>query len=324
MKKAVSLLLVLMLVLTLAGCKEQKNESKPINVYTLSGPTGIGIVHLKESSEANTTKGKYNINIVAQPDEAVAKLTNGEADIAAIATNLAAKLYNKTNGGITVLAVNTLGVLNVITPNGVEFTSFKDLKGKTVFTTGQGSNPEFIIKHLLKVYNIENDVKLEFSAEAGALATVWSTNPNAVIIAPQPAATTIKMNYEGAKIALNLTKEWEKVDKSSELMMGCIVVRNEFLNKNKSAVDLFLEEYKASVDKVNDIEKTAELCEKYSIIPMAQIAKAAIPDCNVCYIDGDKMENELKGYYKVLFDIEKTSVGGSLPKDDFYYAKKDK
>lgn len=329
MKKILTILLVFMLLLGLTACGSNvdNNSSVPqqeltnANVYVLTGPTGIGAAKLKELSDKNETLGKYDITYVAQPDEIVAKITNGEADIAAIATNLAAKLYNKTEGKITVLAVNTLGVLNVVTPNGVEISSIADLKGKIVYTTGQGSNPEYIINYLLEKNGIKDDVTLEFKSEGSELLTVWSSDPNAIIIAPQPVATTLTVQNTGAKIAVDLTKEWEKVNTDSALMMGCVVVRNEFLQKNKATVDEFLEEYKSSIETANeDIDATATLCETYGIIPKATIAKKAIPNCNITYVDGNEMKTKLSGYLNVLFDADKTSVGGKLPTDDFYYA----
>lgn len=330
MKKIVSILLTLLLVLGLSACGNADNVSsapdpEPVpltkaNVYVLSGPTGIGAANLKDKADKGETEGEYNITVVAQPDEVVGKISNGEADIAAIATNLAAKLYNKTEGNITVLAVNTLGVLNVVTPNGVEISSLADLKGKKVYTTGQGSNPEYIINHLLDKNGIKDDVTLEFKAEGTELLTVWSTDPNAVIIAPQPVATTLTVQNQGSKIAIDLTKEWEKVDNSSALMMGCVVVRNEFLKNNKATVDKFLEEYKASIETANtDLEVTSSLCETYGIIPKAAIAMKAIPNCNLTFVKGSEMKQKLSGYLKVLFDADKTAVGGKLPSDDFYY-----
>lgn len=330
MKKLISILLSLVLVFSLAACGSAKTESEPTkndatvlnnaNVYVLSGPTGIGAANFKNDAEQNKLEGKYNITVVAQPDEIVAKISNKEADIAAIATNLAAKLYNKTNGGITVLAVNTLGVLNVVTPAGVEITSLKDLEGKKVYTTGKGSNPEYVINYLLEKNEIADKVTLEYKAEGTELLTVWGTDPNAIIIAPQPVATTLTVQNQGAKIAIDLTKEWEKVSEDSALMMGCVVVRTEYLKENKATVDKFLEEYKASIDAANkNIDATAALCEAYGIIPKAAIAKKAIPNCNITYIAGKEMSTKLDGYLKVLFDADKTAVGGKLPEKDFYY-----
>jgi len=292
------------------------------NVYVLSGPTGIGAANLKSKADKKETAVNYNVTVVAKPDEVVAKISNGEADIAAIATNLAAKLYNKTNGGISILAVNTLGVLNVVTPEGVEVASLADLKGKKVYTTGQGSNPEYIINYLFEKNGInkDTDLTLEFKAEGTELLTVWANDPTAVIIAPQPVATTLTVQNPKAKIAIDLTDEWEKLGDGSALMMGCVVVRNEYLKENKATVDKFMEEYKASVEAANkDIDGTAALCETYGIVAKAAIAKKAIPNCNLCFISGNEMKTKLSGYLNVLFNADKTAVGGKLPEDGFYY-----
>lgn len=332
MKKILSLLLALVLVLGLAACGTADNNSSTpakvelneTNIYVLSGPTGIGAANLKDKADKNETEGKYNITIVAEPTEVVAKISKGEADIAALATNLASNIYNKTQGKVTVLAVNTLGVLNVVTPAGVEVKSLEDLKGKKIYTTGQGSNPEYIINHLLEKNNIdkEKDLTLEFKAEGTELLSVWATDPEAVIIAPQPVATALTVQHQGSQIAIDLTDEWDKVNEDSALMMGCIIVRNEFLENNKATVEKFLEEYKASIETANkEIEKTAALCETYGIVAKAPIAKKAIPNCNLCFIDGEEMKTKLSGYLKVLFEADNKAVGGKLPGDDFYYAK---
>lgn len=332
MKKILSLLLVLVLMFTFCACGDKKEDTNSAtdtpkfakaNVYVLSGPTGIGAANLKSLADSKKTEVEYNVNVVAQPDEVVSKISNGEADIAAIATNLAAKLYNKTNGGISILAVNTLGVLNVVTPKGVEITSLADLKGKKVYATGQGSNPEYIINYLLEKNNIDKtkDLTLEFKAEGTELLTVWATDPEAVIIAPQPVATTLTVKHAESKIAIDLTKEWEKIGDGSALMMGCVVVRNEYLKDNKETVEKFLEEYKASIDAANsDLDGTAALCEQYGIVAKAAIAKKAIPNCNLCFIKGEEMKTKLSGYLTVLHNADKTAVGGKLPADDFYYA----
>ena len=332
MKKILSLLLVLVLMFTFCACSASKDDvsSAPVtpefakaNVYVLSGPTGIGAANLKSLADSKKTAGDYNVTVVAQPDEIVSKISNGEADIAAIATNLAAKLYNKTKGGISILAVNTLGVLNVVTPKGVEIKSLADLKGKKVYATGQGSNPEYIINYLLEKNNIDKtkDLTLEYKAEGTELLTVWATDPEAVIIAPQPVATTLTVKHAESKIAIDLTNEWEKIGDGSALMMGCVVVRNEYLKENKATVEKFLEEYKASIDTANsDIDGTAALCETYGIVAKAAIAKKAIPNCNLCFIKGEEMKTKLSGYLTVLYNADKTAVGGKLPADEFYYA----
>lgn len=330
MKKLFSIILSLVLLVSLAACGTPDVSSEPqepqeyakVNFYVLSGPTGIGAANLKSDADAKKTEIDYNITVVAQPNEIVSKISNNEADIAAIATNLAANVYNKTGGKITVLAVNTLGVLNVVTPEGVEVNSLADLKGKKIYTTGKGNNPEYIINYLLEKNNInkETDVTIEFKADGSELLTVWASDPNAVIIAPQPVATALTVQHKNSKIAIDLTDEWEKVGGDSALMMGCVVVRNEFLKNNKATVDKFLEDYKASINKANsDIDGTAALCESYGIVAKAAIAKKAIPNCNLCFVKGSEMKTKLSGYLDILFKADANSVGGALPKNDFYY-----
>lgn len=324
MKKIISLLLAVLLVFSVCGCAAQPKAKTDMNVFVLTGPTGIGAVNLMDKAEKGEGLENYKISAVAAPTEIVSKISNKEADIAAVPTNLAATLYNKTNGGVKVLAVNTLGVLYVLTNKGTEVASIADLKGKKIYATGQGSNPEYIINYILEKNGInkDTDVTIEYKAEGTELVTVWAKEPNAVIISPQPVATSIKMKYEGSKLALSLTDEWAKIDSESALMQGCVIVRNEYLEGNPEAVENFLKDYKASIEKAqSDIEGTAALCEKYGIVAKAAVAKAAMNYVGLCYIDGNDMKTKLSGFLNVMYNADKKSVGGKLPGEDFWYEK---
>ena len=330
----VSLLLALTLALSLTACGGQANsepeqpetQEEPtaaeINLYVLSGPTGIGAMNLWAASDAGETKNTYHITMPGANDEVVAALSNGEADIAAVATNLAATLYNKTSGGVTVLAVNTLGVLSMLS-NGQEAAAVSDLKGKTIYAPGQGANPEYILRYVLTGNGLDpdKDVTLRFVGEGSELLTVWQSDPEAVILAPQPVATSILMQNENAKTLFDMTEEWDKIaGGDSTLMMGCVIVRNEFLQANPGAVELFLQEYAASIEKAqSDVEGTAALCEQYGLIPKAALAQKAIPSCGLTFVTGAEMKTGLSGYLQVMFDANPKSVGGALPGDNFYY-----
>lgn len=341
MKKLLSALLATALMLSLAACGTAKTESGSsldsdssvsstaakldtvCNVYGLNGPTGIGLAPLMKKAEDKTGRLNYNIATVGSNDEIVAKLTNGEADIAAVATNLASTLYKKTNGGISVLAANTLGVLCLVT-KGEEITDIKELKGKTVYSTGQGANPEYIINFIFEKNGLKigEDVTINFVEQPTELVTAFAQNENIIAVAPQPVATTLTVKDQAAKITLDMNKEWDKVS-DTQLVMGCIVARNEYIQNNPEAVKIFLEEYKESVSEVNtDIDTAAALCEKYGIVASAAIAKKAIPLCNIVYEDGSKLKTDLSAYLKFLFEANPQSVGGALPDDNFYYEAK--
>ncbi len=322
MKKIISIILVLLLAFSVCGCSPKQKTD--MNVYVLTGPTGMGAVNLMEKASLQDGSENYNFKAVAAPDEIVSKISNKEADIAAIPTNLAAKLYSKTNGGVKILAVNTLGVLYVLTNGETTVNSISDLRGKKIYTTGQGSNPEYIVNYILNSNEInpKTDVELVFKAEGNELVSVWATEPNAVIIAPQPVATSINIKYTGSKVALDLTKEWEKINSDSALMMGCIVARTEFLENNQKAVESFLADYEASVQAaLADAKTTGALCEKYGIVPNAAIATKALPYANLCYVTGNEMKTKLTGYYNVLLAADATSIGGKLPDEGFWYEK---
>ena len=330
----VSLLLALTLALSLTACGGQANSepeqpetqeeltAAEINLYVLSGPTGIGAMNLWAASDAGETKNTYHITMPGANDEVVAALSKGDADIAAVATNLAATLYNKTDGGVTVLAVNTLGVLSLLS-NGQEAATVSELKGKTIYAPGQGANPEYILRYVLSGNGLDpdKDVTLRFVGEGSELLTVWQSDPEAVILAPQPVATSILMQNENAKTLFDMTEEWDKIaGGDSTLMMGCVIVRNEFLQANPGAVELFLQEYAASIEKArSDVEGTAVLCEQYGLIPKAALAQKAIPSCGLTFVTGAEMKTGLSGYLQVMFDANPKSVGGTLPGDNFYY-----
>lgn len=330
----VSLLLALTLALSLTACGGQANSepeqpetqeeltAAEINLYVLSGPTGIGAMNLWAASDAGETKNTYHITMPGANDEVVAALSKGDADIAAVATNLAATLYNKTDGGVTVLAVNTLGVLSLLS-NGQEAATVSELKGKTIYAPGQGANPEYILRYVLSGNGLDpdKDVTLRFVGEGSELLTVWQSDPEAVILAPQPVATSILMQNENAKTLFDMTEEWDKIaGGDSTLMMGCVIVRNEFLQANPGAVELFLQEYAASIEKAqSDVEGTAALCQQYGLIPKAALAQKTIPSCGLTFVTGAEMKTGLSGYLQVMFDANPKSVGGALPGDNFYY-----
>lgn len=336
MKKALSLCLAVLMMFSFAACSAADGENETtaaqtttaqkvdVNAYVISGPTGIGAVNLMDKAEKGEGSENYNFTVAASPDEVVSKISNGEADIAAVATNMASSLYNKTKGGVKIIAVNTMGVLYVLNNKGNEVKSIADLKGRTIYTTGQGANPQYIIEYLLTENGVDpaKDVKIEYKAEGTDLVPVWANDPEAVIIAPQPVASTINAKYEGSTQSLDLTEEWTKVSPDSALMMGCVVVRTEFLNENPQAVEAFLSDYEQSINAVTeDIETTASLCEKYGIVAAAAVAKKAIPYCNICFVTGSEMKEQLTGYLNVLYTANPKSIGGAMPGDDFWYEK---
>lgn len=331
-KKAVALLLVFATLFAFAACgktdeaeepqttKAPEYQSVDMSIAGLAGPTGIGMVKLMSEQDAGNAKNNYKFTIVSDPQEIVAGLNNVEApfDIAAAPVNLAASLYHKMKGNLQVLAINTKGVLYIL-ENGNTINSIADLAGKTLYATGKGSTPEYILNYLLEKNGLTDKVTVEYKGNHDELAALAAAGEVTIAMLPEPKVTSAMAQNSDLRIALNLTEEFEKVS-GETLIQGVIVARKDFVTANPDAVRMFLQEYKASVDFVSaDIDGTAALCEQYKIIPKAAVAKKAIPNCNITYIDGTDMKASVAANLQIFFDADAKSVGGQMPSDDFYY-----
>jgi NitT/TauT family transport system substrate-binding protein len=304
---------------------ETSEEGVEINVAVLSGPTGIGAVGLMESADNGETVNQYNFTVAAANDEVVAGLTSGQYDIAAVATNVAANLYHKTGGDVQICALNTYGVLYIL-ENGVGVQAISDLAGRTIYATGQGANPEYVLEYLLTenglTYSLDGsdaDVAIEFMA-SDALVAGMASGEYDLCMLPVPAVTSVELQNTDVRTALDLTAEWEASGAEGVLTMGCMVVRTEFAQEHPEAVASFLEEYAASISAVQaDPAHAGELCETYGIVAKAAVATKAIPDCNLCCIMGADIPSAIQPYYQVLFDANPDAIGGALPDEAFYF-----
>lgn len=321
MKKLLALMLSVTLVFSLSACMgktEAPKEKTTIKIASLKGPTGIGTAKLIADKEAGTTKNNYNISLVSDPNEVSAGIISGEYDVAACPLNLASVLYKKTNGNVQMLNINTLGVLYML-ENGNTINSIKDLAGKTIYATGKGATPEYVLNYLLEKNEITDKVKVEYKAEHAELATLMAAGEVVIGMLPEPNVTATMSQNKDIRIALNLTEEFEKVSGVS-LAMGCLIVRKDFADKNKDAINTFMQEYKASVEYTKtNIDETSTLCETYGIIPKAAIAKKAIPNCNITFVEKDEMKKMATENLTVLMNANPQSIGGAMPSEDFWY-----
>lgn len=300
-----------------------------IRVMALKGPTAMGLVKLMDEAEGGSVNSNnYDFSIVTSVDEVMPKLVQGEVDIAAVPANLASVLYNNTQKQVQVLAINTLGVLYIVdTGNTVH--SVGDLKGRTIYASGKGATPEYALNYILMENGIdpEKDVTIEWKSEHTecVAALTASSQESEIALLPQPFVTTAQAKNDKIRIALDLNQEWDKVQTedgdSSALLTGVIIVRTEFAKEYPDAVNAFLDSYKESVSYVNgNIEDAAALIEKFDIVPAA-VASKALPYCNITFIEGTEMQNQLSGYLNVLMEQNEKAVGGAVPEDDFYYRR---
>lgn len=316
MKRIVAMITAAVMLFSLAAfaaCSKKQDDTE-IRIAALKGPTGMGMVKLADKQNYPN----YTVSIEASPDALNPRIISGEVDVAAVPVNLASVLYNKLDGDISVLAVSTLGVLYVVEA-GSEVNSVADLAGKTVYATGQGATPEYILNYLLDKNGVAGSVEVNYVGEHAALATMLADGSAEIGMLPEPNVTSTLAGNDNLRIALNLTEEWNKVC-STELVQGVVIARKSFVNEHPEAIEQFLREYEKSSAFVNEnIDEAAKLIVDAGILGNVEIAKKAIPNCNISFSKGEAMHKAVEGMLAVLFEANPKSIGGKLPDKDFYY-----
>ena len=288
-----------------------------LRIAGLKGPTTMGLVNLMADEVAEN----YNFTMYGAADEIVPLLVKGELDAAAVPANLAATLYNKTNGAVEVACINTLGVLYIV-ENGETVNSVEDLKGQTIVTTGKGATPEYVLRYVLSENGIDpdSDVTIEYCSEATEALSKVQACEATIAMLPQPFVTVAQSKIEGLRMALDLNAEWDALDNGSALITGVIVARRAVVEENPAAGEAFLKDYAASVDWVNaNTADAAALIGEYSIVDAA-VAEKALPYCNIVCLMGANLLEALPGYLEVLYNASPAAVGGEMPDNSFYFA----
>ena len=342
MKKTIAFVLALVMALSMAACAKEEVQpttvateapteavvettaapeteaaAAPINVMVLNGTTGFGMANLMDAAAKGEALQEYNFTVETDASNIVAALANGSVDIAALPTDAAAAVYNKTQGKVQVLALNTLGVLYLVTDGSVKVESVADLAGQTVYAPAQ--NPSFIFQHIVEANGVENVTIDNTYAQPADLNTAVASGEVAIAVLPEPMVTVAKSKNPDLQVALDLTAEWDKVSQPGSLVQGCVVVRKDFAAENATAVNTFLDEYCVSIEALTkDVEGTAAKIEATGIFAKAAVAAKAIPNCNVCFIAGDEMQEALSQFLTIMHGVAPASVGGSIPGEDFY------
>lgn len=314
-KLLLPLVLSLALPLTLlTGCGSKPDAApETVRVGSLKGPTTMGIV-----SMMNQTDTPYDFTMVTAAEELLGQMATDALDIALIPANAAANLYQKMDGALAVININTLGVLYVVTGDS-SVTALPDLAGRTLFLTGKGATPDYAIQYLLEEYGVE-DVTLEYKSEAAEVAAALAEDSSCLGLLPQPFAAAAMAKNDALSIAIDLSAQWDALENGSRLVTGVTVVRRDFLETYPQTVADFLESHAASVAfTAEQPEETAALIAKAGIVPQTAVALQALPYCRLVCLTGEDMKTALSGYLAVLYEQNSASVGGAMPGDDFYY-----
>ncbi len=301
------------------GALAQEAESESVKVGALKGPTSMGLVSMMDKAEKGETNYEYAFTMAAAADEVVGAVATGSLDIALVPANVASVLYNKTEGGVQVIDINTLGVLYVVSSDP-DLDTMEELAGKTIYLTGKGTSPDYVTQYLLSAHGIE-DVTLEYKSEATEVVSVLAEDESAIGVLPQPFATAALLQNENFALSLDLTEQWDALeDTEGSLLTGVTIVRKAFADEYPEVVEDFLEEHAASAEFTNtSVEEASAMIADLGIVAKAPVAQKAIPYCNITCITGEEVRSRLEGYLQVLYDFDPATVGGAMPADEFYY-----
>lgn len=293
----------------------------PIRLGGLKGPTSMGLVKMLDDVENGKTKNDYQFTMAPTADELVHSILQGELDILAIPSNLGAVIYNNSEKGMRMLNACMLGAIYVLEKDTEEINTVEDLVGKTIYTVGKGSTPEYLLNFLLDKHGLlmDQDVTVEWRDDPTEIVGLLTAGTASVCMLPQPFVTVAQGQVENLRIALDTNAEWDAVGEGSKLVTAGFIARKDFVEEHPQQTAEFLEEAAASTDWVNaNVPDAAALIEKFDIVPAA-IAEASLPKCNIVCITGKEMKESAQKFFQVLFDQNPESVGGELPGDDFYY-----
>ena len=314
MKKFLAILLSLIIIIGATACSKTKKTGVTVNIGVLKGPTGMSAAWLMDQNDQKLSANEYNFTVAGTPDAITGQLINGDMDIAALPTNAISALYNKTEGKISVLGVNALGVLYIL-ENGNSINSVSDLAGKTVLASGKGSTAEYVLNYILEKNGVIAEIV--WTAEHSEAATLALKGDYDIVMLPEPFVTNVTAKSDAFRVALDLTEEWEALG-NGELTMGGIAVRTAFLEEHPDAVKAFVDEYGKSVAFTNSQpEDAAKLIAKYEIAA-EEVAKNAIPRCNIVWLHGKDYKAVLENFLGVVYNANPAGIGGKMPGNDFY------
>lgn len=317
MKKIISLVICLIMILGLfSGCK---GEKKSVKIVAMGNMNTASLVHLMKKNAEGETRLNYSVN-TGNTSQSVSARLGTEADVAVVPASMAATLYNKMRGEVTVLATTYSGEMSLI-ENGNEIKKLSDLKNKQIYFSSRNTTEEYVLKYLLKKNGVkEDEVSFKYSSNETAFLKELEEGNIKICVATQGVKAKALSKNKNLRSVMNLRSDWNFVTDDAGYIEGCVVVTDEFLEQNKSTVKKLLKDIEKSVDIVKThIDDTAKLCVEYKVFEDVETAKTVLKSAEFSFVDGNKMKKAIKNNLNALHKAGMNSLGQKAPGDSFYY-----
>ena len=299
-------------------------DATEVNVGMIMGPPSMGMGWMIHENEEGNTYNDYNFEVGGVDYTALAsKLNTGDYDIIHCPSNVGAILYNNKDlkEEVEVIDISNLGLLYILTTDD-SIKSMDDLKGRTVYSIGEGGPPEYTFGYLLDQEGLSDDVNFSFRSTPFEVLNLLQDEENSIALLPQPFVEVAKLLVPDLKVPIDITEEWDnlKLESGAESVTTITIVRKKFLEEHEQAVVEYLNLLKKSVAYcLSHVDEAAEWTDTYETFLNPEVAADAIPYVNTCAITGQEMKEKLEGFLKIMYDYNPDAVGGSMPDDDFYY-----
>ncbi len=328
LKKSILYLLFLTILFTVsvgilsADGTREKNDELKITVAVLKGPSGIAAAKLLGDNFQPGFGVDTEYIILSSPLEAAAKMTSGEVDAVFLPVNMAAKLYTK-GPKFKLAAVSGLGSLFMVSSdNSIE--EWKDLKGKTIYLTGKGATPDYLLRYLLLENGLdpEKDVILDFSAQAPQIAQLIIAERAETSFIPQPFVLQIEMKSKEARTVLDPQEELLRIRGGEQAFpfTAFAISPKLYENRPEAAAALAKALEKSISWTLENPEEASLIIEDFGIMS-ASIAVKAIPVSGIEYIPAPHAQESVEDFLNMMLDLDPVSVGGNLPDEGFYFGK---
>lgn len=326
-KRIFALLMAAVVLFSLASCKDNTDNGETVpeettsyiresktRIAVLDGIDVLGTAKIKLSRDY-----AYTVTTCGSAEEIMNTVTEGKADLAALPLDLAAKLYNSTNGGVKIIAVNVLGAVHLLTgDSGV--TSLADIKGKTVYATGKGGYCEYFINAVLTQNGIdpEKDVKIEYK-EQDELAALALDGTAKLCFVPEPYATRIVRENKEMKRLVDLNGLWEK-STGTKPVQSVVIARTEYIEKNPEYIETFLFHNEVSLNYLSSEDNQGiNFLSENGYFSSFDLAAATVSASNLVFMKGEDMKPLIKGTFEAFYAVDPASVGGAIPDDGIFH-----
>ncbi len=299
-------------------------EATDVNVGLIMGPPSMGLGWFINEAKNGNTYNNFNMTVDGIDYSALsAELNENTYQIITCPSNVAAILYNNEDlqCDVKVISINNTGLLYIVTTDP-SIQSLEDLKGRTVYSIGEGGPPEYTFEYLMEKTGMSGDVNLSFRSTPFEVVNLLQDEENSIALLPQPFVEVAKLLVENLNVPIDITDEWDKcnTDSNAESITTVSIVRKDFLEEHEQAVIEYLKMAKQSTDyTLEHVDEAAAWTEEFETFLNPEVAVDAIPQCNICTITGEEMKEKLSGFIDIMYNFNPDAVGGSIPDDDFYY-----